>query len=397
MGDLGAFCPKMGVCMFKRIILVLSLICLYSQSIYSMGSSSSSSSTSSNSAEIIFGSSVAELNQAYENAPARIKNIVSHLKDPNFFSRPTYRSVLIVGVPGIGKSTLAKAIAYQVRDYGWKLEFFSCADLEFAGENRNLTAIKLISTLNEIIDKKEKTIVVIDELNQLLDNYNSKQSDTDMTSKALWTFLDRNRYNQDFFFIGVMNEADKIPKQLKSRHRGRCIEILPVTDLQARVDIFLSKLVDATTKLHSECNENFIYEFVGSLEGWTARDFEEFAQHVVDLYRIENPQKRIKEIRRRHLIEALKEFKDINGRLLKYEEEQETDEERQERQFAQQQYLQLKISAKQKAQWNIGLAGFISRSSAPGLTESEVEQTLDECFTDKQKTILVKSILKKVN
>src|SRR5579872_4507355 len=219
--------------MFKRILLILSIISLGSHSIYSMNEGSSSSSTSSSfqnkddddiyDPSHISGSSIEELEQVFTNAPARVKNIVAHLKDPKFFSKETYRSVFLVGAPGVGKSTMAKAIGYQLRNAGWKTRFFTCADLEFAGENRNIAAIRLVSTLNDLVaQKNSKIIIIIDELNQLLENYNSKQYDTDMTSKALWTFLDKNRYNENFFFIGVMNDAGKIPQQLKSRHRGRC-------------------------------------------------------------------------------------------------------------------------------------------------------------------------------
>ena len=124
-----------------------------------------------------------------------------------------YRSIFFIGEPGTGKSIMAKAIAYKMMQEGWEYKFIPSTSL--LGEYRNQTSMKLQKELQEIETSNKPTILVIDELNQLLENSNSKHHDTDTTSKALWIFLDKQKNNEKFFLIGTMNHISKLPKPVK--------------------------------------------------------------------------------------------------------------------------------------------------------------------------------------
>ncbi len=163
----------------------------------------------------IKGTSLLDIKTVYEGAPPIIKGTVEHLKDPYYFDidgMPEYRHLFLSGPPGSGKSTIAKAIA---RYAGWDLKFKTPADVQKG--DRNNAALNLKKMFKKYIDRGTPTLFVIDEINQLLENYESDKHDNDATSKSLWTQLDKLPGLNNFFFIGITNRLDRIPPQIKSR------------------------------------------------------------------------------------------------------------------------------------------------------------------------------------
>lgn len=286
------------------------------------------------------GVTTKRLDDVFKAAPLRARCIVKHLQDPHYLDCPDYRAAFFYGKPGCGKSTLAKAIAYKA-GAEWCLIFKASTD--FQGKHRGETACELRDYLEEVINLRSKTILVIDEINHLLDHANSKKHDTDATSKALWTFLDKQAGNENFFLIGTMNNIEKIPEQIKSRFLGRCIELEPTNTFTQKKETFVNTLEDATTKLHAECNDPFLQLFLNPLNDWVARDFVEFSFLAKSILREEDENSAVKIIRKKHLEKALQEIEKTKT-SVKYNKTDETEEERQERHFVQGQWVHYLIS-----------------------------------------------------
>lgn len=275
---------------------------------------------------------IRNMDQVFNNAPKRAQNIVKHLKNRNFLRDGSYRSIVFVGIPGSGKTTLAKAIAYKmVTQAGWKYACISSSSL--LKEHRNQTAIHLNQIFNEIISNNEQFILIIDELNLLLENSDSKHHDTDATSKAIWSFLDSRKNKHNFFFIGTMNRVDKLPQPFKSRILFRCIKFGPLTDINQKNQILRDKLEDEYTQFADEVtNENLNIE-IQKIKDCTGRDLEEFASALKRVYRDHDDDENNKIIIGNiHIQEVMSEYLETYT-FMKYDKIEETDEERSERHY----------------------------------------------------------------
>jgi len=294
---------------------------------------------------------IKELKMVFKHSPTRAKNIVKRLTNPNFSTNYSCSSFFI-GVPGSGKTSLAKAIAYKLQKKAqWENQFISSS--EILGEHRNETAIQLNKILKTISASPKKQILIIDELNQLLEHSSSKNHDTDATSKTLWSFLDRQNKNRNFFFIGTMNSAENLPQPFKSRIAGQCIFFSCLTDKSLKNTIFRSKFSTQFAQLDNSIDDTYLTQQLDKLSTCTGRDLCNLATLAEDIYREYDQKSTIIIINKQHLAEAINEY--INTlKQLKYEKIEETDEERQERfhkenleaqekHFVQQQMIQLEL------------------------------------------------------
>lgn len=273
----------------------------------------------------------AELEEVYQDAPAKVKNIVKRLKNPDNFPLGESRWVIFYGPPGMGKTKLAMAVADQT---GYTSEFFTCGD--FTLKERGAAAEKLTNIFNQIVKSGQKTILIIDELNQLLENYDSKHHDTDATSKALWTLLDRNKKIASFYFIGLMNRIDKLPPQIQGRILARCIPILAPQNPLRRKQILRNKLISEGTILSAELDA-YIDQNIDRYASYSVRDFEELAFAIKEEALSELPEEQYQTtIELRHL-QTAESFINTIKKDMKYNEEKISDEERRHRESMHQQ------------------------------------------------------------
>ncbi len=153
------------------------------------------------------------LKQSFASAPTEIKSkIYDELYTP---TTPRENFLFLTGDPGMGKSTLAKAIGMMLTSKGGTIYIFTPGDI--LKPNRNTTSDYLTSVLDEITSLPEKVIVIFEELNKLLENHASEHTDTSQTAGTLWTFMDKMMRNPNFFLIATANETKKISPQLQER------------------------------------------------------------------------------------------------------------------------------------------------------------------------------------
>ena len=184
---------------------------------------------------------------------------MNHLKNPGRFN-PAWRSAFFVGEPGTGKTTIAKAIPHFIN---WYFDFIPSAAL--LGSYRNQASERLLQHLNRAVSGKRKVVVIIDEINRLLENFDSKNHDTDSTSSNLWMFLDAQRLNPNFFLIGTMNRDNKIPEPMKNRIEASSIVFPKITDPIKLRRIFRSKLESDYQKIDKSCSDADLNECIKTL------------------------------------------------------------------------------------------------------------------------------------
>lgn len=272
---------------------------------------------------------VKEMELVFEQSPKEAQWIVSHLQDLQCLPGDENRTAIFFGGPGTGKTIMAKAIVYKMMQQGWKCTILSSTSL--IGEYRNQTSIKLAKEL-EIASKSQRpVIIVIDELNRLLENAESKHHDTDTTATALWTFLDKQKGNKNFFLIGTMNRIHRLPQPYKNRILVDCIHFPNVDDSAIKNKLLRTILINKKLQLDEEVTDTFLNEELQRIGSCTGRDLDNISRALGKKIRINNPNKDSAFIVTKSSIsQVINEYLAIKAQI-RYDFEDETDEERQER------------------------------------------------------------------
>ena len=194
---------------------------------------------------------------------AEIKEILDQEESPQFYSART-NVLLLVGTPGVGKTTLAKAIACKLG----KCFFVTSGDL--LKEHRNGTSERLKHVVESILSESGKKILVLDEINKLLENYTSEYKDASETSSTLWEIMDAQKDNLDFFLIATANESKKLPIQIQDRFGMSVIGINKPTN-QERQRLIINLLSRVKMKKHEQL-DGYIPQLVELTENFTPRE-----------------------------------------------------------------------------------------------------------------------------
>lgn len=222
--------------------------------------------------------------------------------------RRDYIRVLFVGLPGIGKTTLAEAIACKL---GRKVRIIC----PVSGMSKYQFCLQqyIKEQIDPLIDRDEPCVIVIDEIDQL-HAYRSNENDVDPIM-AITNCMDRaekkdtGRISPHFIFLATTNHLDRIPGVLRSRLR--VVEIKhPNNDLRVNI------VTDLLTKLNVEedvLNFKFMKSFAGKMKNFSIRDIKTVINVAIEIAMAEAYKKRKKEdcqskvfIRRDHLDKAFK-------------------------------------------------------------------------------------------
>src|SRR3990167_8699973 len=141
------------------------------------------------------------------NMPLLLCGIFNYLKfhDPSNSVTSCHRFIL-VGKPGVGKTTLAQAIAHSL---GYRVEFVHASSL--FGRYRNHTAINLLEMFDRIKREKRSTVLIIDEIHKLFENHEEDKTDDAANATAFWNQLDEiEKHNPNIIVIGTANSVDRM-------------------------------------------------------------------------------------------------------------------------------------------------------------------------------------------
>ncbi len=335
-----------------------------------------------------------EMTFVFASSPKEAQCIVNHLQDPLYFPlNENYRSVIFVGEPGTGKTVMAKAIAHKMTEYNWEYKFLPST--LFLGEHRNKTAILLQNELETIKKSKKPIILIIDELNLLMENSESKHHDTDATAKVLWMFLDQQKDNKNFFFIGTMNRTNKLPKAFKSRITLNYIKFPLVNNPKFKNEFLRGILTTETTKLDAEVTDDFLDKELRKTGNCSGRDLKNISLAICRSNKMNAPASSYPmEIKKAAITTGIDQY--VKNKIeLDYDIQEETDEERQNRHhkenlemqelhFIQQQYIQMATNTNQ-------YVVSVADQSFHCLSEPGIQQITD-ILSDEQKMIYTKKM-----
>lgn len=215
-------------------------------------------------------------------APVVIKKIIINLLYPPKNKAALPKRLLLVGKPGTGKTTLAKAIAYKC---GY--DYYVVEAPFLLNEYKNSGPQNLLREIYPLLTAGRPVVVILDELTELTDRY-KKENDSDATvAAALWVLLDSCAQFDNVFFVGTSNKEKKdLPAQLQSRFDEDIVTI-HMPHAIARKKMFLHHLKQERHKV----DDAFLRYLVKRTDGRSAREIEKLVFKAIQFANVRTPRR----------------------------------------------------------------------------------------------------------
>jgi cell division protease FtsH len=175
-----------------------------------------------------------------EGAKEEIQEIVDFLKNPTKYTilgGKIPKGALLVGLPGTGKTLLAKAVAGEA-----KVPFFSLSGSDFVEMFVGVGASRVRDLFKQAKDKSP-AIIFIDEIDAIgrargKSNMNGSNDERENTLNQLLTEMDGFGTNTNVIVIAATNRADVLDKALMRAGRFDRQIYVDLPDLNERHEIF---------------------------------------------------------------------------------------------------------------------------------------------------------------
>lgn len=209
--------------------------------------------------------------QLCESAPVKVKDIIAMLSNPQQFDDCLPTKILLVGPPGVGKTTLASVIAQKS---GRSCLFISAPTL--ANEYKNSGAQNLQRQIELAIALDHPLVIIIDELAALIDHYKDTHNQDANMTETLWIVLDLCATSKNIFVVATANDISKMPEQLKSRFEGQVVEIKLQNDFKSKAKVLRFYL----DKFKHYCDESDVSSLVSKMKNFSPRQIEELVKQA---------------------------------------------------------------------------------------------------------------------
>jgi cell division protease FtsH len=175
-----------------------------------------------------------------EGAKEEIQEIVDFLKNPNKYTvlgGKIPKGALLVGLPGTGKTLLAKAVAGEA-----KVPFFSLSGSDFVEMFVGVGASRVRDLFKQAKDKSP-AIIFIDEIDAIgrargKNNMTGSNDERENTLNQLLTEMDGFGTDTNVIVIAATNRADVLDKALMRAGRFDRQIFVDLPDLNERKEIF---------------------------------------------------------------------------------------------------------------------------------------------------------------
>jgi cell division protease FtsH len=175
-----------------------------------------------------------------EGAKEEVKEIVDFLKNPTKYTKlggKIPKGALLVGLPGTGKTLLAKAVAGEA-----KVPFFSLSGSDFVEMFVGVGASRVRDLFKQAKDKSP-SIIFIDEIDAIgrargKSNITGSNDERENTLNQLLTEMDGFGTNTNVIVMAATNRADVLDKALMRAGRFDRQIYVDLPDVRERKEIF---------------------------------------------------------------------------------------------------------------------------------------------------------------
>jgi len=175
-----------------------------------------------------------------EGAKEEVQEIVDFLKNPNKYTAlggKIPKGAILVGLPGTGKTLLAKAVAGEAH-----VPFFSLSGSDFVEMFVGVGASR-VRDLFKKAKEKSPSIIFIDEIDAIgrargKNNFSGSNDERENTLNQLLTEMDGFGTNTNVIVIAATNRADVLDKALMRAGRFDRQIYIDLPDVRERKEIF---------------------------------------------------------------------------------------------------------------------------------------------------------------
>lgn len=215
--------------------------------------------------DFLFSTAPQEMRDFVEIINNIVELYVSGKKNKQILSKAIPKRLLLVGPPGVGKSTLALVIGQKL-----KRDCYFIRTPMLGTEYQNSETSNLVRFITQVLDENKPCVIILDEINIFAEKKSFQGADLN-TASVLWLLLDKCAQNPNILIIGTCNNATELAPQLKDRFEGSIIEI-PAINAEQRLGILSHYL----SRFNHVCSSKCLNSLVKKMNDFSPRQIEAF-------------------------------------------------------------------------------------------------------------------------
>lgn len=217
---------------------------------------------------------------ALSNCPPKMMRMINKLKKGE---KVCGESILIVGETGLGKTTMARAIASVAGDIGCIMTLGSRIGSQFQNEGSVNLERLFADAAAYTKENKKPCVLIIDEVEALVRQFNTKSNSDSNMLRTLFGMIDRYKEDQ-IIFVATSNGIDKLPPMFEDRftieHR---VSLLTQEQRMDVIKYHLKKHSQAQKAIELICDDKTAMTIAKKMNNWNVRAVGKMIDDAIDI------------------------------------------------------------------------------------------------------------------